>query len=56
MKIKISDLKQISNTLDEVRGFVSVSLDFADDYQTDYIFKLLDEIDKSVNLLDKVIK
>lgn len=56
MKIKKSKLDYIYNTLYDIEGFLLMSLGFIDDYQIEYVEKMLSNIDNSLKYLDKVNK
>lgn len=56
MKIKKSNLDYIYNTLYDIEGFLLMSLGFIDDYQIEYVEKMLSNIDNSLKFLDRVNK
>lgn len=56
MKIKKSDLEKMNELLDEVNDLLNAFLDFADDSQVDYTYKLLDKLRSSQDKIKEVIK
>lgn len=56
MKLKKSDLVIINDTLENAECFLNGFLDFCDDNQSDYVLNLLENIRKSEDVLNELIK